>query len=85
MNEGEIIALTITGNLNDEDFITIRDLYNLEYLDISEIPLTTLPANGFSSMSIKKVILPKNLQVIPQSLFKNCKQLEEFTILLLFI
>lgn len=80
MNEGEIIALTITGNLNDEDFITIRDLYNLEYLDISEIPLTTLPANGFSSMSIKKVILPKNLQVIPQSLFKNCKQLEEVTI-----
>lgn len=54
MNEGEIIALTITGNLNDEDFITIRDLYNLEYLDISEIPLTTLPANGFSSMSIKR-------------------------------
>ncbi|WP_417174128.1 leucine-rich repeat protein, partial [Alistipes dispar] len=52
----------------------------LEYLDISEIPLTTLPANGFSSMSIKKVILPKNLQVIPQSLFKNCKQLEEVTI-----
>lgn len=54
MDEGEIRALTITGNLNDEDFITIRGLYNLEYLDISEVPFTTLPANGFSSMSIKR-------------------------------
>lgn len=80
MNSGEIKALTITGNLNDEDFITIRNFYNLEYLDISEVPFTTLPVNGFSSMSIKKVILPKSLQIIPQSLFKNCRQLEEVTI-----
>lgn len=80
MDEGEIRALTITGNLSDEDFITIRSLYNLEYLDISEVPFTTLPANGFSSMSIKKVILPKSLQIIPQSLFKNCGQLEEVAI-----
>lgn len=81
MNKGEIRALTITGHLNDVDFLTIRNkLYGLEYLDISEIPLTTLPANSFSSMSIKKVILPKNLQVIPQSLFKNCELLEEVTI-----
>ena len=80
MNDDEIRALTITGNLNDEDFLTIRKLYGLEYLDISAVPLTTLPTNGFNSMSLKKVILPKNLQIIPQSLFKNCKYLEEVTI-----
>lgn len=80
IDEYEIKALTITGNLNDEDFITIRGLWRLEYLDISEIPLTILPANAFSSLDVKKVILPKKLQIIPQSLFKNCKQLEEVTI-----
>lgn len=34
-----IKMLRITGNLNDEDFLAIRNLPNLEYLDISELPL----------------------------------------------
>lgn len=80
MDKSKIKALTITGNINDEDFLTIRKLGNLDYLDISTISLTTLPASGLHSMGLKKVILPQNLRTIPQSLFKNCTYLEEVTI-----
>lgn len=80
MDKSKIIALTITGNINDEDFLTIRKLSHLHYLDISTIPLTTLPASGLHSMWLEKVILPKNLRTIPQSLFKNCTYLEKVTI-----
>lgn len=73
--------LRITGNLNDEDFLAIRNLPNLEYLDISELPLTTLPAKAFANMyDIKGIVLPTSLTVIPESLCAHCYDLSSIVI-----
>ena len=73
--------LRITGNLNDEDFLAIRNLPNLEYLDISELPFTTLPAKAFANMyDIKGIVLPSSLTAIPESLCAHCYDLSSIVI-----
>lgn len=76
-----IKMLRITGNLNDEDFLAIRNLPNLEYLDISELPFTTLPAKAFANMyDIKGIVLPSSLTAIPESLCAHCYDLSSIVI-----
>ena len=53
--------LIITGELNDMDFLTISQLQNLKYLDISDVNLEYLPNNAFAETNIETICLPKTL------------------------
>lgn len=76
LEKDEIVALKITGAINDEDILTIRALSNLEYLDLSELLTTILPANSFRALKLKYVMLPNVLTTITESLFSNCESLK---------
>ena len=71
-NSAEIGKLKITGELNDEDFITIRNMPNLIDLDISEVNITALPARAFyESTNVENLILPNTLTTIGASMFSE--------------
>lgn len=67
----DIHEIKISGYLNDEDFLIIReDMSSLEYLDISDVNITTLPAKAlYKSTSIKTLLLPKTLLEIRGNVF----------------
>ena len=67
----DIHEIKISGYLNDEDFLIIReDMSSLEYLDISDVNITTLPAKAlYKSTSIKTLLLPKTLLEIRENVF----------------
>ena len=73
MDEVDAVTLKISGILNDVDFITIRNISNLRYLDISEVNITELPGRAFISSTIEEVILPKHLVAIGESMFNKAK------------
>ena len=76
-----IDALTITGEINLNDFKTIRLLKNLHYLDISEIQLKTLNEGMLSEIqNLKTILLPYSLEVINSKAFWNCSGLTSIAI-----
>lgn len=71
-NSAEIGKLKITGELNAEDFITIRNMSNLIDLDISEVNITALPTHAFyESTNVENLILPNTLTTIGGSMFSE--------------
>ncbi len=88
-NEGEIVTnLTITGNLNYSDISFIRDsLHKVMFLDISEVKLSnnTIQEKAFYRNQLnyitllEKIILPKYLEAIGDSAFKNCTNLNDIS------
>lgn len=77
-NAARVVRLTLEGTLNEKDFQFIRSLSALEVLNISGVVVKALPDGTCSGMPLlKKVVLPKNLEVIAKSAFKGCKQLRE--------
>lgn len=72
LKASSIALLKITGEINDVDFITIRDMSNLVRLDISGTNLTELPGSSFQKLkNLKKVILPNTLTSIGENAFKE--------------
>ena len=70
LEASSIVLLKITGEINDEDVVGIRDMSNLISLDISETNLTELPAGAFQKLkNLKKVILPHTLTLIGGAVF----------------
>lgn len=70
-----LLRLKISGNVNDADIKFIRYyMTNLEYLDLSETQLVTIPAYAFEGMTrIKEVTLPKSCNSIGDNAFANCR------------
>ena len=80
LNAEMIVSLKITGELNDEDFITIRSMPNLKDLDLSEVNLPTLFEKVFhEDKKIEKIILPSTLTTIGQYAFYDCTSLQTVT------
>ncbi len=67
-----IESLTLTGTLNEYDFLFIHEMSHLKWLDISLISNTSLPDKLFENNTvIEKVNLPNNLMKIPERIFSG--------------
>lgn len=77
--ERTLLRLKISGNVNDSDIKYIRYyMTNLEYLDLSETQLVSIPTYAFEGMTrIKEVTLPKSCNSIGDNAFANCPNLSE--------
>ena len=73
-NMTPIRALKIIGVLNDVDFLQLSTyLTDLEYLDLSNVNITTLPKNAFkNNQVIKTLILPSELTTISSGDLSTC-------------
>lgn len=88
----DMSKLTITGNINAMDILTMKESTKLINIDMTEAHIVgcqdagynykenILPKNAFSKTSIMECKLPKDLQVIDTNAFYNCKKLESVII-----
>lgn len=76
-------SITISGNLNGNDFWFIREqMPNLIYLNIGKVtvPDNKLPESGlYSKKALQKIILPDNLGTIGNHAFAYCSNLKDIT------
>lgn len=76
-------SITISGNLNGNDFKFIREqMPNLVYLNTSKVavPGNRLPESGlYSKKTLQKIILPDNLGTIGSNAFAYCSNLKDIT------
>jgi hypothetical protein len=84
-NEGytvdDVVGLTVTGSLNNNDMSAIRQMYNLEKIDMGGAEATEIPYETFYYRSnLRSVVLPKNLQTIGSYAFYGCYYLTEITL-----
>lgn len=79
-----ITRMRLFGNINASDFKTLRKLPKLEALDLSEVSVQEggIPDYAFGSngdvmamVSLKKIILPKNISSIGDGAFYDCSSL----------
>jgi len=68
-----ITNLTLTGNMNDQDFATIREMAVLEDLDMRSVNLNEgkIPNRAFRGKIIKKILLPVSLKNIEGFAFES--------------
>ena len=76
----KIDKLRLTGSLNGQDYLYLRELSTLKCLDMEGITDKTMPANIFMGVkNLETIILPFQLEEIPASAFQNsgltCEQL----------
>ena len=69
----EVNKLTVeSGNLNSEDWKTLKSMTNLVELDISGMAVTSIPSSAFSDKwGLEKIILPKKLEAISNHAFSG--------------
>lgn len=68
----EVNKLTVSGELNAEDWATLQSMTNLKEVDMSGLLNTSIPDQQFSGRwFINKVVLPANLQTIESYAFKE--------------
>lgn len=69
----EVNKLTVvSGNLNNDDWKTLKSMTNLVELDISGIAVTSIPSSAFSNKwGLEKIVLPKKLETIGNSAFSG--------------
>ena len=70
----DIVSLTVTGFLNDEDTQYLSRMTNLQHLDLSGTNITKI--DGFKDMArLSQVVLPASCKTINANAFQNCKHL----------
>jgi hypothetical protein len=84
-NELSTVAnLTVTGNINDDDFFTIRDkCIALEILDIggASVVGNSIPYRAFYGCAgLSSIILPEKIDKLENSAFQGCSSLTEINI-----
>lgn len=67
----KVDVLRLKGSLNKEDWMTIKNMTNLCYLDMSETTVTEIPAEAFTNTAIQTIKWPANLKVIGGKAFYN--------------
>ena len=74
----EVNKLTVvSGNLNNDDWKTLKSMTNLVELDISGMAVTSIPSSAFENKwGLEKIVLPKKLESIGHSAFR-CTGLKE--------
>ncbi len=70
-------CLTITGTMNEYDFLFLREIKNLKRLDLSGLSNTTMPNSTFKQMPLEVLVLPSGLTAIPNEMCRDCKKLKE--------
>ena len=72
-----IAELSIEGILNDDDFRVIKTMSNLADLNLSKVKLSPSDycLNLSSMKSLNRVVLPRDITVIPTGAFNNCSGL----------
>ena len=74
-----VTELTLTGRLNRDDLLYIRQMPELRYLNLEavELPDDFLPESSFSSHeNLEEVVLPSSLKTIGSSAFRWCEELQ---------
>lgn len=77
-----ITSLKITGHLDANDFIHLRDYFTkLEMLDLSEVDIlaNTLPEYALSNMTMDSLLLPNSIRTLGRNSVYNCAQLKHVT------
>lgn len=74
----EVNKLTVvSGNLNNDDWNTLKSMSNLVELDISGMAVTSIPSSTFENKwGLEKIVLPKKLESIGHAAFR-CTGLKE--------
>ena len=69
----EVNKLTVvSGNLNNDDWNTLKSMTNLVELDISGMAVTSIPSSAFSNKwGLEKIVLPKKLETIDNNAFNG--------------
>ncbi|MBP3533014.1 MAG: leucine-rich repeat protein, partial [Alistipes sp.] len=76
-----ITELTVIGNLNSSDILTLKELPNLAVLDLENVHLEKLPEQAFyDNKSLTSVKLPISLIEIEREAFSGCISLTDITI-----
>ena len=77
----EIEMLDIDGQLNDEDFATIRGLSKLTVLNMaaSKIENSSIPSEAFANMNLEWYVSPYNFTSVGSGIFKGCDKLAALT------
>lgn len=90
-----INELTLTGNLNDDDFIVLNDMTskrgNLSYLNLADADVKSLMNKAFSwtlsenslndfDSKLIEIILPKKCQEIGSEVFNGCTKLQSISL-----
>lgn len=77
----KIEMLDIDGQLNDEDFATIRGLSKLTVLNMaaSKIENSSIPSEAFANMSLEWFVSPYNFTSVGSGIFKGCDKLAALT------
>ena len=76
-----VLGLIVSGSLNSDDMDVIRNMYDLEKIDMSETDVTEIPSQMFYYRSaLRTVVLPKNLLTIGYYAFYGCSLLTEITL-----
>lgn len=74
--------LIVTGEMNEEDFETIRDMFeSVETLDLSQIQNEVIPENAFAGMeNLRSVTIPETVTEIGEGAFQGCENIETLTL-----
>lgn len=69
----EVNKLTVvSGNLNNDDWNTLKSMTNLVELDISGMAVTSIPSSAFENKwGLEKIVLPKKLETIGYAAFRG--------------
>lgn len=66
------------GEMDNTDFLLLRSMPKLKYIDLSGLTNTTLPPSVFKGMqSLMELDLPKNLEEIPFAMCQDCNSLKK--------
>lgn len=73
-HQQEVNKLVVTGELNMDDWNTIKNMKNLIEVDLSQTVNTSIPSSQFNGKwAIEKVNLPQNLTTINQYAFSQTR------------
>ena len=92
-NKTSITDLTLTGNLDARDLMTLKEMGQLIILDMNDTKIHEFKTNNltfnpdellernFENSKLEEVKLPKELTVIPAYTFLSCRNLKEVSLL----
>ena len=63
--------LKLSGAMNADDWAKIKQMTSLQALDMTDVPITEIPASAFTSNSFTYYAFPKTLKKIGQDAFYN--------------
>ena len=63
--------LKLSGAMNADDWAKIKQMTNIQALDMADVPITEIPASAFTSNPLKYYVFPKTLKKIGEKAFYN--------------